>query len=188
VPLCQRLLGAGKAAELPASELPPAEATASGADPEAGGNGAAVDAAGRRVPLRQSVRTVAEVFRNGQNVNLAIVSSGAAFAYRQYLGACDGSAYLGAEAAAQRQRVGVWAAPGGIQRPFWPHSRPLPAESCRATAAAGELPWLQPHHRTRSGGRPSSTGACRQPSQEHRSHGRDGKSSVDRMSETRVAS
>jgi endonuclease YncB( thermonuclease family) len=37
-------------------------------------------------------RTVAEIFRNGQNVNLAIVSSGAAFAYRKYLSACDGSA------------------------------------------------------------------------------------------------
>ena len=61
-------------------------------------------------------RTVAEVFRGGQNTNLAMVSSGKAFAYRKYLGACDGSAYLGAEAATQRQRVGVWAVPGGIQR------------------------------------------------------------------------
>jgi len=34
----------------------------------------------------------------------------------------DGSAYLGAEAAAQRQRIGVWAVPGGIQRPWdWRH-------------------------------------------------------------------
>jgi len=40
-------------------------------------------------------RTVAEMFRNGQNVNLAMVSSGQAFAYRKYLAACDGSAYLG---------------------------------------------------------------------------------------------
>lgn len=67
-------------------------------------------------------RTVAEVFRDGQNVNLAMVSSGAAFAYRKYLAACDGSAYLAAEASAQRQRVGVWAVPGGIQRPWdWRH-------------------------------------------------------------------
>jgi endonuclease YncB( thermonuclease family) len=43
-----------------------------------------------------------------------MVSSGQAFAYRKYLAACDGSAYLAAEAAAQRQRVGVWAVPGGI--------------------------------------------------------------------------
>ena len=63
-------------------------------------------------------RTGAEMFRNGQNVNLAMVRSGRAFAYRNYLSACDGSAYLGAEAAAQRQRVGVWAVPGGIQRPW----------------------------------------------------------------------
>ena len=76
-------------------------------------------------------RTVAEVFRNGQNVNLTMVSSGQAFAYRKYLAACDGSAYLGAEAAAQRQRVGVWAVPGGIQRPWdWRHgTRPLAAST-----------------------------------------------------------
>jgi len=63
-------------------------------------------------------RTVAEVVRDGGSVNLAMVSSGAAFAYRKYLCACDGLAYLGAEAAAQRKRVGVWAVPGGIQRPW----------------------------------------------------------------------
>ena len=42
-----------------------------------------------------------------------MVSSGQAFAYRKYRAACDGTAYLGAEATAQRQRVGVWAVPGG---------------------------------------------------------------------------
>jgi len=62
------------------------------------------------------------MFRDGRSVNLAMVRSGAAFAYRKYLSACDGSAYLGAEASAQRQRAGVWAVPGGIQRPWdWRH-------------------------------------------------------------------
>lgn len=63
-------------------------------------------------------RTVAEVFRGGQSVNLAMVSSGQAFAYRQYLSRCNQADYLGAEAAAQRQRIGVWAVPGGIERPW----------------------------------------------------------------------
>lgn len=81
-------------------------------------------------------RTVAEVFRDGQNVNLAMVSSGAAFAYRKYLAACDGSAYLGAEAAAQRQRVGVWAVPGGIQRPWdWRHGTRGPGQAASPSAA-----------------------------------------------------
>jgi endonuclease YncB( thermonuclease family) len=88
-------------------------------------------------------RTVAEVFRNGQNVNLAIVSSGQAFAYRKYLAACDGSAYLGAEAAAQRQRIGVWAVPGGIQRPWdWRKGNQRPWPSCRP-ARRGPCWWLQ---------------------------------------------
>ncbi len=79
-------------------------------------------------------RTVAQMFRNGQNVNLAMVSSGQAFAYRKYLGACDGSANLGAEAAAQRQRAGVWAVPGGIQRPWdWRRS----GQAAAPTASAG---------------------------------------------------
>jgi endonuclease YncB( thermonuclease family) len=81
-------------------------------------------------------RTVAEVFRGGQNVNLAMVSSGAAFAYRKYLSGCDQAAYLGAEAAAQRQRTGVWAVPGGIQRPWdW-------RKGTRPPAAATAAPFL----------------------------------------------
>jgi hypothetical protein len=88
-------------------------------------------------------RTVAEVFRGGQNTNLAMVSSGQAFAYRKYLAACDGSAYLGAEAAAQRKRVGVWAVPGGIQRPWdWRKGPRPPAASTAAPfrPAAGSAP------------------------------------------------
>ena len=81
-------------------------------------------------------RTVAVVFRNGQNINLAMVSSGQAFAYRKYLSACDGSAYLGAEAAAQRQRVGVWAVPRGIQRPWdWRHGTRRPGQAAAPSTA-----------------------------------------------------
>jgi len=63
-------------------------------------------------------RTVAEILRNGQNVNLAMVKAGQAFAYRQYLVKCDATGYLGAEGAAQAARLGVWAVPGGITRPW----------------------------------------------------------------------
>ena len=88
-------------------------------------------------------RTVAEVFRGGQNTNLAMVSSGKAFAYRKYLGACDGSAYLGAEAATQRQRVVVWAVPGGIQRQWdWRKGTRPPDASTAAPflSAVGSAP------------------------------------------------
>ena len=85
--------------------------------------------------------TVAEMFRNGQYVNLAMVSSGQAFAYRKYLAACDGSAYLAAEAAAQRQWVGVWAVPGGIQRPSdWRKGTRPPAASTAALFLPAVLP------------------------------------------------
>lgn len=82
---------------------------------------------------------MAEVFRGGQNTNLAMVGSGQAFAYKKYLGDCDGSAYLGAEATAQRQRLGVWAVPGEIQRPWdWRHGTRPPAAQFRP--AAGSAP------------------------------------------------
>ena len=62
-------------------------------------------------------RSVAEVFAKG-SINLAMVQSGQAFVYRQYLGRCNRGAYLLAERQAQAQRLGVWAVPGGITRPW----------------------------------------------------------------------
>ena len=83
-------------------------------------------------------RTVAEVFRDGRSVNLAMVSSGQAFAYRKYLAACDSRAYLGAETEAQRQRRGVWSVPGGIQKPWdWRHGTTGTATTPLATPAGG---------------------------------------------------
>jgi endonuclease YncB( thermonuclease family) len=63
-------------------------------------------------------RSVAEVIGNKGMVNLAMVQSGQAFVYRQYLGRCDRGAYLAAERQAQAQRLGVWAVPGGMTRPW----------------------------------------------------------------------
>jgi endonuclease YncB( thermonuclease family) len=63
-------------------------------------------------------RSVAEVIGNKGMVNLAMVQSGQAFVYRQYLGRCDRGAYLAAERQAQAKRLGVWAVPGGMTRPW----------------------------------------------------------------------
>ena len=62
-------------------------------------------------------RTLAEVFVNGRSINLAMVFSGQAFAYGKYLGT-GRLTFLEAEAAAQRQGLGVWRVPEGIQRPW----------------------------------------------------------------------
>jgi hypothetical protein len=62
-------------------------------------------------------RSVAEVLGKGI-VNLAMVQTGQAFVYRQYLARCDRGAYLAAERQAQAQQLGVWAVPGGITRPW----------------------------------------------------------------------
>jgi endonuclease YncB( thermonuclease family) len=62
-------------------------------------------------------RLVAEVFQQ-DNINLALVEDGQAFAYRQYLRNCDARAYLAAEERAGRRRSGVWQQEGGITRPW----------------------------------------------------------------------
>tara|TARA_B100000674_G_scaffold279626_1_gene231118 strand:- start:125 stop:556 length:432 start_codon:yes stop_codon:yes gene_type:complete len=53
-------------------------------------------------------RTVAEIYVGKKNINLQMVQVGAAYAYRQYLKQCDRDAYLRAEAAANKQGLGVW--------------------------------------------------------------------------------
>jgi micrococcal nuclease len=68
-------------------------------------------------------RTVAEVIAGGQNVNIAMVRTGAAFVFYQYLRDCDGTAYQTAEQQAQRYRQGVWRWSGGIEAPWEFRSR-----------------------------------------------------------------
>lgn len=63
-------------------------------------------------------RTVAEVIANGRSVNLEMVRSGQAYAFRKYLSGCDQNAYLQAEAEAERRRLGVWRYQQGVQRPW----------------------------------------------------------------------
>lgn len=83
-------------------------------------------------------RTVAEVFRDGRSINLSMVRDGQAFAYRQYLNGCDRGAYLGAEASAAQQRVGVWAVPGGIARPWdWRRGSRSTSAAPHPTGSAG---------------------------------------------------
>lgn len=79
--------------------------------------------AGGRVQIKpQTVdrygRTVAEVFANGRNVNLQMVRTGMAYAYRQYLSGCDRAASLKAENQAEQQRLGVWRWDGTEVKPW----------------------------------------------------------------------
>ncbi len=63
-------------------------------------------------------RSVAEILRGNQNVNLQMVRGGQAFAYRRYISHCNAAAYLRLERGAEIDRQGVWSVPGGIQRPW----------------------------------------------------------------------
>ena len=62
----------------------------------------------RTVDTDRYGRTVAELFSQGRNINLSLVESGHAVAYRQYLSNCDRDAYLDAEAIAQQNQLAFW--------------------------------------------------------------------------------
>ena len=67
-------------------------------------------------------RTVAEVIKGTININQALVAAGAAFVYWQYIEGCDRETYSRLENEARLKSLGVWAVPGGIQRP-WDYRR-----------------------------------------------------------------
>ncbi|OOF55583.1 thermonuclease family protein [Rodentibacter genomosp. 2] len=75
----------------------------------------------RRVTLKISgqdryKRTLATVYYNGKNINLEMVKSGMAWAYRQYL---RQPVYLYAQQKAQSQRLGLWAEHSPIPPHEW---------------------------------------------------------------------
>ena len=68
-------------------------------------------------------RSVAELSRNGRNLNQALVASGAAFVYWQYIQGCDRQTYSRLETEARLKGLGVWGVSGGVQRPWEYRSR-----------------------------------------------------------------
>jgi hypothetical protein len=63
-------------------------------------------------------RTVAEVLKGTTNINQALVQFGVVFVYWQYIEGCDLETYSRFENEARLKSLGVWAVPGGIQRPW----------------------------------------------------------------------
>jgi endonuclease YncB( thermonuclease family) len=63
-------------------------------------------------------RSVAELSRGGRNLNQALVASGAAFVYWQYISGCDRQTYSRLETEARLKGLGVWGVSGGMQRPW----------------------------------------------------------------------
>ena len=78
-------------------------------------------------------RSVAELSRGGRNLNQALVASGAAFVYWQYIEGCDRQTYSRLETEARLKALGVWGVTGGVQRPWEYRSRQRkPASSSSA--------------------------------------------------------
>lgn len=67
-------------------------------------------------------RSIAEISRQGRNINQELVATGAAFVYWQYIKGCDRQTYGRLETEARLDRQGVWSTGGGITRP-WDYRR-----------------------------------------------------------------
>lgn len=67
-------------------------------------------------------RSIAEISRQGRNINQDLVASGAAFVYWQYIKGCDRQTYSRLETEARLKGLGVWSTGGGITRP-WDYRR-----------------------------------------------------------------
>ena len=67
-------------------------------------------------------RSIAEISRQGRNINQDLVASGAAFVYWQYIKGCERQTYGRLETEARLDRQGVWSTGGVITRP-WDYRR-----------------------------------------------------------------
>jgi endonuclease YncB( thermonuclease family) len=63
-------------------------------------------------------RAVGELSRSGRNLNQALVASGTAFVYWQYIQGCDRQTYSRLEAEARLRGLGIWGIEGGMMRPW----------------------------------------------------------------------
>jgi endonuclease YncB( thermonuclease family) len=81
-------------------------------------------------------RSVAELSRGGRNLNQALVASGAAFVYWQYIQGCDRQTYSRLETEARFKRMGVWGESGGLTRP-WDFRSGQRKPSSRSSAPSG---------------------------------------------------
>jgi endonuclease YncB( thermonuclease family) len=81
-------------------------------------------------------RSVAELSRSGRNINQALVATGGAFVYWQYISGCDRQTYGRLETEARLKRLGVWSVNGGLMRP-WDYRSGQRRPSSSSSAPAG---------------------------------------------------
>jgi endonuclease YncB( thermonuclease family) len=81
-------------------------------------------------------RSVAELTRGGRNLNQALVASGVAFVYWQYIAGCDRQTYGRLETEARLKGLGVWGVSGGLTRP-WEYRSGQRKPSSSSSAPAG---------------------------------------------------
>jgi endonuclease YncB( thermonuclease family) len=81
-------------------------------------------------------RSVAELNRGGRDLNQALVASGVAFVYWQYIAGCDRQTYGRLETEARLKRLGVWSVNGGLTRP-WDYRSSQRKPSGSSSAPAG---------------------------------------------------
>ncbi|WP_171814876.1 thermonuclease family protein [Halothece sp. PCC 7418] len=83
-------------------------------------------------------RQIAEVYQQGQLVNLKLVRSGQAVVYEDYIDPCDANRYRNAQEQAQRSRQGIWAYHNPIMP--WNYRRGERHQPIPTTTTAENLP------------------------------------------------
>jgi endonuclease YncB( thermonuclease family) len=81
-------------------------------------------------------RSITELTKGGRNLNQALVVSGVAFVYWQYLAGCDRQIYGRLETEARLKGLGVWGVGGGLTRP-WDYRSSQRKPSSSSSAPAG---------------------------------------------------
>jgi endonuclease YncB( thermonuclease family) len=77
-------------------------------------------------------RTIAEVFKGSTSINQAMVGSGMAFVYWQYISGCDRNTYARLEQQARSQKLGVWGPQLGYDLiPPWDYRKCRRSGQCR---------------------------------------------------------
>lgn len=76
----------------------------------------ATDRYGRRVA--ELLKAKIDNKNNSNNINQLMIASGQAFVYWSYISACDRESYARLESLARLKALGIWAAPGGLGRPW----------------------------------------------------------------------
>ena len=68
--------------------------------------------------ITKDQRMVAEVFKDGENINMKMVEAGHAMIREKYIKKCDSKTYARLEQSAKNAKIGIWGSSDSIEKPW----------------------------------------------------------------------